>query len=157
MRIISETSTGNSTIRAGKFIRVLGDVDNAGRMAKVLVSVDDPLNAKELPGIPPLLVGSFVKVEIDGPNIENVIVIPRESLREGEVVWTASPDLKLEKIPVKVVFYRGKNVVVKAEIADGTNIITSSLQTALDGMALELIPNKELNTHARKVAAKSKL
>jgi multidrug efflux pump subunit AcrA (membrane-fusion protein) len=53
--------------RTGRVIRLLGDLEAQGRMARILVSVKDPLGRKGTqPDTMPLLIGEYVRVEIQG-------------------------------------------------------------------------------------------
>ncbi len=85
--------------REGRVIRLMGDLDPLGRMAKVLVEIDDPLGLSTpartavgegaqppAPGLP-LLLGAFVEVAIDGREVDHVVEIPREALRHGDNVY----------------------------------------------------------------------
>ena len=53
--------------RVGRVVRLLGDLDPNGRMARLLIAVDAPLDpVAGAPDTMPLLLGSFVQVEIVG-------------------------------------------------------------------------------------------
>jgi multidrug efflux pump subunit AcrA (membrane-fusion protein) len=77
----------------------MGDLDPMGRMARVLVEIEDPLGlatkvdtavgeraASAEDGLP-LLIGAFVKVEIAGREVADAVEIPREALRGGDTVY----------------------------------------------------------------------
>lgn len=75
-----EQSVGAKTVaRDGKVVRLLGELDPVGRMARVLVAVQDPLNlAKgedEARGLP-FLLSAFVTVKFDGAQQMEVSEIP---------------------------------------------------------------------------------
>ena len=50
-------------------------------MAKILISVKDPMNRSGNRNRTPLLIGSYVRVEVDAGNLENVLAIDRPALR----------------------------------------------------------------------------
>lgn len=94
--------------RTGRVIRLMTDVDPLGRMARVLVEIDDPLGLKDRrttvvgeearppkPSIP-FLVGAFVQVDIHGRSVPDVLEIPRQALRDGDSVYVMKP----ERIPM---------------------------------------------------------
>ena len=56
--------------RDGQVVRLLGELAPEGRMAQLLVAVDDPLGLKGPAGRPPLLIGEFVRVEIQGRRLD---------------------------------------------------------------------------------------
>ena len=64
-KIIQTAGSGN-IIREGDVIRLLGDLDPDGRLARLLVAVEDPLNLGKNRSKLPLLIGSYVSVQITG-------------------------------------------------------------------------------------------
>ncbi len=133
--------------RQGRVERLLGDVDPAGRMARLLIVVDDPLSLKSRhPGSElPLLIGSYVSVEIRGRTIRDAIVIPRRALREvpadgdggaREGLWIMDADDRLQVREAEVVWRTEQTVIVADSVADGERLITSTLATPIEGMKL---------------------
>ena len=88
VRVIRERGNGEPVVRQGTVVELLGDVTQNGRMAQVLVSIVDPLElAQPAQARQPLLLGEYVRVEIEGPELRDVIVVPRNAIREGTRVW----------------------------------------------------------------------
>ena len=124
-----------SMVREGRVVRLLGDVDPVGRMARILIAVDDPLGLKaERPGLP-LLLGAFVNVSIEGRPIGQGASIPREALREDDRVFVADKDGVLDIRQVEVIWRQTDTVVVKG-VAVGERVITSRLDAPVKGMAV---------------------
>ncbi len=126
-------------VRQGKVVRLLGDLDPVGRMARILVAVEDPFDLKTEKIIKdiPLLLGTYVKVEIQGPELENVFVIPRKAFREGEQVWLMTNEKKLAVRKVDVVWRRKDDVLVRG-LNSGEQIITSRISAPVEGMELRV-------------------
>ena len=133
--------------RQGRVERLLSDVDPAGRMARLLVVIDDPLNLRSGsdPSELPLLIGSYVTVEIEGQAIDDAIVIPRRALREVQAggadgtrpgVWMLDGDDRLAVRAVDVIWRTEETVVVAGGLDDGERVITSALATPIEGMKL---------------------
>ena len=148
----------------GRIVRLLGDVDPAGRMARVLVAVADPLGLAGAPGArgtpgdssgaapspeagteadagrrgdrSPLLVGEFVRVEILGPEQDGLAVIPRRALREGGRVWIMDAADRLEIRPVTVAWGTDAELVVSAGLRQGDRVVTTPLAAPVPGMPL---------------------
>ena len=118
------------------FVRVLGDVDSAGRMAQILISVKNPLDANE--DKQPLLLGSYVRIEIEGDVIPDVYALPLSALREDSKIFTVSETKQLVIKQVKPVFAHSNTVYVTGEIEDGDVVIVSPLKNALEGMLVEV-------------------
>ncbi|MEO1369300.1 MAG: efflux RND transporter periplasmic adaptor subunit, partial [Acidobacteriota bacterium] len=110
--------------------RLEGEVDPRTRMVRVIVEVEDPFD-----GATPLLPGTFVDVAIDGRTLEDVVRIPRFALRQGSTVWTAE-DGRLQIRPVEVARRDRFYAYIESGLAAGSQVITSSLDGVVDGMAV---------------------
>ena len=137
VRIIREIGNNESAIRSGRVVELLGDVTQNGRMAQVLVSIPDPLGLEEAKTVSrPLLLGEYVRVEIEGPILHNVVVLPRNTIREGNRVWVKNADDKLEVRPVEIVLSRKDSVLISHGVVEGDQIITSQLPAAIPGLSI---------------------
>jgi len=85
--VILDTGDGDSVVWRGRVERLLSDLDPLGRMARLIVSVPDPLGLQNGEEKLPLLLGGYVEVKVDAGKQENTLRIPRESLREGNHIW----------------------------------------------------------------------
>jgi RND family efflux transporter MFP subunit len=133
--IIQDLGSNETLTREGHVLRILGDLDPNGRMVQLLIVIDDPLNlnAKDSEIIP-LLLGTYVEVLFEGPTIENVVEIPRLSVREGNTVWVMNKEGKLEIRSIEIVSGDKHNVIIEKGIEDGDAIILSNLPVAIPGM-----------------------
>ena len=140
VRVIRERGGSEPVVRQGTVVELLGDVTQNGRMAQVLVSLADPLELeKPAKGRRPLLLGEYVRVEIEGPELHDVIVLPRDVIREGTRVWVKNSENQLDVRPVEVVLSRKDTVLISQGLRDGEAIITSQLPAAIPGLLLETI------------------
>lgn len=142
-RVSHETTAGpgSEPPLTGRVVRLLGDVDPAGRMARVLVEVADPLRGEAAAAdgaepVSPLLVGEFVRVELEGPIREQVAMLPRRALREGDVVWVMNPEDALEVRRVSVAWGTDADVCISAGLAAGDRVVVSPLSAPVPGMPL---------------------
>ena len=134
-RIIYGTNGKSPKIRTGRVIRLLADLEEAGRMAQILISVKDPLDLQSTGSSQsPLLIGEYVRVEIEGPLIAGVISVPRSAVRDGDKVWTAGNDGTLDVRTVDIVWRDDDTVVVKKGLNDGDRLILSDLSAPVPGM-----------------------
>jgi RND family efflux transporter MFP subunit len=122
----------------GKVVRSLGEVDEKGRMARVVVSVTDPyrLSMKRTNGEPDLEVGMFVEVDMFGEKLADVVMLPRGAVREGNTVWIADDQNMLRIRPVKILRSEKENVIVQSGLSDGDRVVLTKIQGAADGMKL---------------------
>ena len=141
--------TGDEVItRHGDIIRLLPDLDEIGRMARILIAVDDPLNLGHNDEKYPLLLGSYVKVEIEGKMVEDVIVIPNSALRQNNKIWIMTPENTLEIKPVNIVWRRKESVIIRGGIDMGSWLITSKINTPVEGMELRLLGDDQKNNQS---------
>ena len=121
----------------GTVVRLLSDLETTGRMARLLVKVDDPLQLRSVDeGSVPLLLGSYARVEIEVGQLQNVLPIPRLALREGDRIWVAGPDNTLRIRPAEVLWVQRDTVLVPNNLEEGERLIVSELKAALPGMAI---------------------
>ena len=142
--VVQELGDGLTITRRGRVDRIVGEVERAGRLAKVRVLVDDPLAAMQgldpgAPGDVPLLLGSYVRVEIAGPMLEDVMELPRSVIRAEETIWVMDSKNRLEIRPVEILVSRPDTVVVASILKPDEEIVASPLPVALEGMDLERI------------------
>ncbi len=123
-------------VRRGRFVRTLPDLAEQGRMARILIGVDQPLEPEN--GSPKIFLNSFVRVELYGKALSDIVRIPRKALRENDEIWLRDKEGKLQKEKVRVLFSDGDDIFLKAENLPGKELITSSLGNALSGMLLEV-------------------
>ncbi|HKX57503.1 MAG TPA: efflux RND transporter periplasmic adaptor subunit, partial [Xanthomonadales bacterium] len=124
--------------RTGRVDKLVGALENETRMARVLIRVDDPLaQAPESAGLPPLMVGSFVEVRIEGKPIENVIRMNRAYLRQNDTVWVMQDGL-LRILPVEVEFADDSHVYIGGGLDSAAQVVTTNLATVVEGASLRL-------------------
>ncbi len=124
--------------RRGEVVRLLGDLDPVGRMARVVVRVRDPFTHDDSSSSVPLLVGSFVQVSIVGDALDDVFVVPRSALFGGDSVLIAGPEDRLEIRKVGIAWRKAEVVYVSSGLAAGDRLIVSRVATALSGTALDV-------------------
>ncbi len=123
----------------GLVIRLLGDLESEGRMARILIEVRDPLNLKkENKDQAALLIGEYVRIEIEGRRLQNVYRIPRTALRDNSMIWIANRDTKLEIRRVETVWRDAETVLIRDGLAPDEKIIISDLAAPIDGMPVQV-------------------
>lgn len=133
----------------GQVIRLLGDISDQGRMARILVAVADPLGLQVTnPNAPvaPLLLGAYVRVTITGRKLADVYAIPRAALRDNREIWVAREDATLEIRSVSPLWRDDTQVYLKERVNKGDRLIISDLAGPVDGMPLKvdgLVPDND--------------
>lgn len=125
--------------RIGTVIRLMGDLSPEGRMARVLIEVEDPLALKNTKNDnPPLLIGDYVRVKIEGKKLENVYKIPRTTFRDNAFIWIAGENSTLEIKEVHPVWRDASVVLIDNGIKPGDLLIISDLPAPIDGMPIQV-------------------
>ncbi len=130
---------GEKHLWQGVVDRFGGEIDSTSRMLDVIVVVDDPYVLKEgNSNSMPLVMGSFVTVEIEGRQYDDVVRIPRMGLRDDATVWIARADSTLEVRSVTVLRKNQASVIVSHGLEDGDQVILTPLRGASPDMKLRV-------------------
>jgi RND family efflux transporter MFP subunit len=147
--------SGNKSVREGRVIKLLGDLEEKGRMARVLINVDDPLSLKpENAEKKPLLLGEYVRVEIDGRELDDVYSIPREALRENGQIWIATTNETLDIRTVDVLWRDASRVLIRDGLSNQDLLIVSDLTAPIHGMNVNTGTHKPDNASKKPAANK---
>ncbi|MCK6554348.1 efflux RND transporter periplasmic adaptor subunit [Candidatus Binatia bacterium] len=117
----------------GHVVRTEGEIDTRSRLVNLVAAVDDPYGDND--GAPPLAVGLFVEAEILGRTVDEVVVVPRAAMRDRDHVLVVDADDRLRMRRADVIRRERRDVVLAAKtFARGDRIVTSAIETAVDGM-----------------------
>jgi multidrug efflux pump subunit AcrA (membrane-fusion protein) len=123
----------------GRVVRLLPDLSKEGRMARLLLEVDDPLGMQaEDKKRPMLLIGEYVRVQIEGEELDNVYRIPRPALRNDNEVWLVDDKSKLVIQSVKTIWREEDSVVVQDGFKPGQHLLVSDLAAPVAGMPVRI-------------------
>ena len=132
---ITQTIGDQKIERQGEVIRHLPDLDPGGSMARILVSIADPLGQE---GELPLLLGSFVDVSIEAGQVEDTLQVPRFAVHDGNRVYIMNSDRRLEVRDVEIVWSTQDSVFVKSGVKAGEQIVISRINTPIPNMLLRM-------------------
>jgi len=122
---------GRNLVWHGKIVRMEAQIDTASRMVHVIARVSN--EDQEVP----LSVGLFVKAEIDGLNVEDIVVMPRNALRTGNRVLVVDNENRLHFRDIEPLRLYRDEVLIKSGLEAGERVCISPLQTAVDGMNVD--------------------
>ena len=123
----------------GKVVRLMGDLDPKGRMARVLVAVDDPLNLSyDSKKGQPLFIGAFVHADITGKQISQVARLARSNLHEDNTIWVMTKTGTLSVRTVSILFRDMESVLINKGVLAGEQLIVSNLPAPVDGMPIRV-------------------
>lgn len=139
VRIYDTAAWGPDRYRTGQVIGLTAMVEEHGRMAKLLVEVPDPLARQAASGEQlKLLLGSYVRVEIEGKGLPQAAAIERNQIRDGDQAWIMDDQGHLDIRTVQIAFRGQEHVLVTGGVRAGERLITSNLPLQVQGMTLRL-------------------
>jgi len=119
----------------GKLVRTEAEIDARTRMVNAVVRVDNQQAAGT--NSVPLPVGLFVKVEIEGRLVDDVVVLPRAALRNQSQVLVVDDDNRLRYRDIALLRFDRDQVYISGGLAAGERINLSPIQTVIDGMRVK--------------------
>ena len=121
-------SYGNKKIKyEAKVVRTEAAIDQKSRQLFVIARVDKPYERND--GKPPLKIGNFVQADIYGHLLEDVFIIPRDSIKNDEVI-VISKDNKASFRKINAIWKGVKNIIVKDKFEDGDRISKTAIRFA---------------------------
>ena len=135
VRVFNPAAWGEGVYRSGHVKQLLPALESKGRMARVLVTVAKPLDQEE-GAEPSLLLDSFVRVEIEGLYLDDVVQVARTVLQSGDNLWIMLPDNTLDIRPVTVIWGTSDVVFVQEGLKTGDRLVVSDLATPIPGLKL---------------------
>lgn len=135
VRVRDRTAWPEGSARVGRVRRLIGALDSQTRLARVLVSVSDPLARKPETRGPRMLVGAIVQVSITGRELEGVVRISRDHLRDDDTVWVMeNGELRIRD--ARVAFKDADDAYLAEGLETGDLLVISKLATVADGAPL---------------------
>jgi RND family efflux transporter MFP subunit len=150
VRVYDSAAWGDGVFRQGRVVRLEADLEEQGRMAQLLVRVEDPLSlSPDNTGQPRMLIGSYVRLEIEGQPVASAASIDREFIRNGSDVWIMEDNGNLSIRTVEIAFRGINHILVTGGISPGENLVVSDLAAPVEGMLL-----RAADTPGDQIAAK---
>ena len=127
--VVKGTIAGRDFEREGSLMRTEGRIDERTRMVNVVVRVERPYE-----GRPPLAMGLFVSVEIEGITMPQAIWLPRSAVHEGDVVYIVDEENRISFKKVDISRYYRDEILVTSGISDGDLVVISPMKIVTEGM-----------------------
>lgn len=121
----------------GEVLKVLPDLDPKLRMAQVLIEI----NMEEQKDMvsEPLLLNSYVRVLIKGKELQRVVAIAREHLKEGGYLYVLSSDNTLDIRKVESLADGREGLLILSGLKPQDQLITSRISAPVQGMKLSVL------------------
>jgi len=139
VRIYDSVAWGPNRSRSGQLVGLTAMVEENGRMATLLAEIADPLSLLPTSSEQPkLLLGSYVRVEIEGKRLAKAAAIERDLIHNGEQLWIMDEEGRLDIRTVEIAFRGQDQVLVTGGVNHGEKLITTNLPSPVQGMTLRL-------------------
>ena len=138
VRIRNRTAWEPDEYRTGTIHKLVGALENQTRMARVLIAVPDPHsyesdNAER----PTLMIGSYVEASIQAEQLNDVVQLNRDYVRDDDTVWIMENGaLRIQD--VNIVVRDAQYGYIDEGLDDGDRVVTTNLSTVTDGAPLRL-------------------
>jgi RND family efflux transporter MFP subunit len=134
--ILRADYAGRKLVWHGKIVRTEAQIDTASRMVHVIARISNA--AQKVP----LSVGLFVKAEIDGLLVEDIVVLPRNAMRNGNRVLVVDAENKLYFRDIETLRLYRDEVLIKSGLKAGERVCISPLQTVVEGMTVDPVTDQ---------------
>jgi RND family efflux transporter MFP subunit len=122
----------------GEIVRTEGVVEEATRLTYAVARIEDPYGLLGEDRQVPLPMGTYVQAEIHGRSAAGLIELPREALRDGDRLYLADEEDRLEIRPVDVVRSTAQRVYLSNSIEPGQRVITTAITAPIPGTKLNV-------------------
>jgi len=144
--IYNTLAWGAERFRSGRVLCLIGELEAQGRMARLLVVVDDPFCLKpQNLNLPQLLMGSYVSADIEGRTLKSVYPIKRSHLRDNDTVWLMNDRGQLEIRQVKIVFRDSDQVYINEGLTENEKLVITDIAAPVEGLPLRIAVAEEEN------------
>ncbi len=134
--------TSNDGLKStGRVIKLLPNLQEQGRMARVLVEIANPTQLSPSRKRP-LLVGEFVRTRIMGIQMGDVTKIPNSAFKNNREVWLITKDKKLEVKVINPLWEDANFIYTDTTVAPSKKLIVNGLSLAIEGMTLKEVGSK---------------
>lgn len=120
----------------GKVVLTEGAIDDSSRQLYVVAQIDDPYG-KDAAGRVPLKVGQYVTAEIQGRQLNDVLVIPNRAIYQGSYVYTVTEGV-LKQVAVQVDWQDDRQALVSGELKAGDALVVTPLGQVVSGTPVRI-------------------
>lgn len=134
-----ELQSGGRTFHwQGEITRSLGEIDPRNRMARVVVTVNDPFteDTEKANLLNDLLPGMFVNVQILGEELSDIISVPRGAMHDNDTIWVIDDENRLHIREVDILRRERDEVLIRSGLEANEKIVLTNLSGAAEGMLL---------------------
>jgi len=136
---LSANLAGNVQSWEGRIVRAEGSLDESTGQLFVVAEVKNPYQQKG--SWFPLLSNLFVKAEIEGKVIQDVVALPKNAVNALHEVLLIDPENKLHIRHVDVLHEEPERILIKSGLSVGDQLVISGIDVPVEGMAVSIENN----------------
>ncbi|MDT0688813.1 efflux RND transporter periplasmic adaptor subunit [Salegentibacter sp. F188] len=134
--VIRNSGWPKDVFRTGYLDKQVGALDDQTRLARVLVRVDDPLAREDTTNAQrELMIGGFVEANVQAKEIDDVVRLNRDYLRNNQTVWV-NEDGQLSIREVEIILTDSEYAYISSGLSEGEEVVTTNLSTVSEGVKL---------------------
>ena len=119
-----------------RLIRTEGAIDESARQLHVIAQIDDPFGPTNA-GKNPLKIGQYVTAEIAGNRLEDVLVIPNNSIYQGSYVYVVDDEV-LRRREIVIGWQNDSNAIIASGLEHGDQLVTTPLGQVTSGIKVSI-------------------
>lgn len=123
----------SNKIYEGKIVRSESTIDENTKQLYLIAQIDENISN--------LKIGEYLKAKIEAKKLENVIIIPNETIYQSSYVYVQKDGI-LEKRVIEISWQNDEYAVISNGLKENDNLILTTLGSVKSGTKVEII-NKE--------------
>jgi len=120
-----------------RLVRTEGAIDESARQLHVIAQIDDPFGPQYRDRAP-LKIGQYVTAEIEGKTMQDVLVIPNNSVYQGTYVYTVEDGI-LRRKDIEIAWQNDVEAIVESGLEPGSELVTTPLGQVTSGIRVSVV------------------
>ncbi len=127
----------------GEIVRMEGEIDARTRMVNLVARIRAPYDRGDDPERSPLFIGLFVKAEILGRDVREIVVLPRSALRDRGQVLVIDGEDRLHFRRVDLLRLEAETALIRSGLNRGDRVCISPLDAVVEGMRVRVLTGND--------------
>lgn len=121
----------------GKLVRSEAAIDQRTQQLYVVAQIQNPYSIQP-DGSAPLRIGQFITAEIEGQTLEQVFLVPRVAVRNGDQVLIIDQENRIRHRTLTTIWQQTDHLIASGGLQNGDRVVITSLPYAPDGMQVKI-------------------
>jgi RND family efflux transporter MFP subunit len=144
------SNLGSETTWHAEIIRTEGAIDEVARQLHIVAQITDPFGTEQSVERP-LKIGEYVTAEIAGKTLQDVVVIPINTIYQNSYVYVVSDGL-LQRRNIDIAWQNNIEAIVAAGLSSADALVTTPLGQITSGTPVRIAGETIANTKKRSAA-----